>query len=147
MSHRRGDEAAELQLTLLDLSVDGTAPVRTPRRGLRVGELARWASHVGRKLERSVRHEGGGESFLLTQTVKLGEEVGELCAEILGAARLQRQSKGDRYSTESLRGELADVTICVAIIADLVGADLEEALVEKMALIDERMRETRRSVG
>lgn len=141
------EQGDEFQLTLLDLATISAHRERVPRRELRVKEVSRWAARVARKLARTAGLEGRADSFLLAQTIKLGEEVGELYAEVLGAARLQRESKGDRYSTETLRGELADVTICVAIIAELVGVNLEEALVEKMAVIDERMRDKNRSTG
>ena len=143
MVRRAVQGADELQLTLLDLGTASRTPRQAPHRDLRLKDLSRWASRVSNVLARRAQLDGRGESFLLAQTVKLGEEVGELYAEVLGAARMQRDSKGDRYSTESLRGEIADVAICLAIIADLVGVDLEEALVEKFAVIDERIRANR----
>lgn len=76
--------------------------------------------------------------FLLAQTVKLGEEVGELHAEVLGRTRYQRAAKADRYSAASLAGELADVTICVAILSEMLGADLSQAVRAKIARIEAR---------
>jgi NTP pyrophosphatase (non-canonical NTP hydrolase) len=75
---------------------------------------------------------------VLAQAVKLGEEVGELHAEVLGRLKRQRRSKGTRFDDRSLRGELADVVICVAILAHTTGVDLGAALEEKMAEIDRR---------
>jgi NTP pyrophosphatase (non-canonical NTP hydrolase) len=76
--------------------------------------------------------------FLLAQTVKLGEEVGELHAEVLGRTKYQRAAKADRYNDASLAGELADVTICVAILSEMLGADLSQALRAKIAKLEAR---------
>lgn len=76
--------------------------------------------------------------FLLAQTVKLGEEVGELHAEVLGRTRYQRAAKADQYSAASLAGGLADVTICVAILSEMLGADLGMAIRAKIAGIEAR---------
>lgn len=76
--------------------------------------------------------------FLLAQTVKLGEEVGELHAEVLGRTKYQRAAKAGRYDETSLAGELADVTICVAILADLLGANLTQAVMAKITQLEAR---------
>jgi NTP pyrophosphatase (non-canonical NTP hydrolase) len=77
-------------------------------------------------------------AFVLAQAVKLAEEVGELQAQILGHAGYQRASKDQRFTAESVSGELADVMICVAILASSHGIDLGKALVAKIEKIDAR---------
>jgi NTP pyrophosphatase (non-canonical NTP hydrolase) len=76
----------------------------------------------------------------LAQTVKLGEEVGELQAEVLGALELQRKEKAGRFSPDTLGGELADVMVCVALLADTFGVDLARALASKIERLDARSR-------
>lgn len=86
----------------------------------------------------SYRFDTDSHAFVLAQAVKLGEEVGELHAEVLGRAKYQRSSKTARFNDETLKGELADVLICVAILAEATGVDLATALEETMAAIDAR---------
>lgn len=106
---------------------------------LTIRQVCEWASRQARRLA-----DGYGladqdwDQFLLAQTVKLGEEVGELHAEVLGRTRYQRAAKADRYNEASLAGELADVTICVAILSEMLGADLSQAVRAKIAKLDAR---------
>jgi NTP pyrophosphatase (non-canonical NTP hydrolase) len=110
-----------------------------PEGELTLRQVCDWASHQARRLA-----DGYGltdddhELFLLAQTVKLGEEVGELHAEVLGRTKYQRAAKAARYDEASLAGELADVTICVAILAEMLGTDLNRAVAEKIAKIEAR---------
>ncbi|HEY5015770.1 MAG TPA: hypothetical protein VII59_03230, partial [Streptosporangiaceae bacterium] len=75
------------------------------------------------------------------QTVKLGEEAGELQAEVLGALELQRREKAGRFSRETLGGELADVMVCVALLADTFGVDLAWAVASKIEQLEARNRQ------
>jgi hypothetical protein len=60
-------------------------------------ELARWAEGQARRLASDFGLDPSAERdnayFALVQTVKLGEEVGELHAEVLGALQHQRKEK------------------------------------------------------
>ena len=76
--------------------------------------------------------------------IKLGEEVGELQAEVLGALDFQRREKADRYSRDSLGGELADVMVCVALLADAFGIDLAVAVARKIEQLEARNRQEMR---
>ncbi len=131
-------DAAE-QTTLLDIEAP-VAPVRPLRAGPRELTLRRLNQWVDGQVRLIGEAHGDpqGEAFVLAQAVKLGEEVGELHAEVLGLLKRQRRSKGDRFDDRSLRGELADVLICVAILAQVTGVDLEAALQAKIAEIDRR---------
>jgi NTP pyrophosphatase (non-canonical NTP hydrolase) len=106
---------------------------------LTIRQVCEWASCQARRLADGYGlAESDRELFLLAQTVKLGEEVGELHAEVLGRTKYQRAAKADRYNETSLAGELADVTICVAILSEMLGADLSQAVRAKIAKIDAR---------
>jgi NTP pyrophosphatase (non-canonical NTP hydrolase) len=100
------------------------------------GEARRLAANFG--LDPTAR--GGRVSFALAQTVKLGEEVGELQAEVLGALEYQRREKAGRYSRDTLGGELADVMVCVALLADTFGVDLARAVGSKIEQLEARNR-------
>ena len=104
---------------------------------LTVRELAAWAAWQGEHVQTNHHDAAAGRTALvLAHAVKLAEEVGELQAEVLGRAGYQRPHK--TYTEESLADELADVMICIAILADAHGVDLGRALADKMAKVDAR---------
>lgn len=139
----RGAGADDFQLTLIDLADAGRRSAAGRTKDIHVRSVGRWARRQARAIAMAKKMDHQSAEFLLSQTVKLGEEVGELFAEVLGAVRLQRESKSDRYSVDSLRGELADVLICTAILAELLDVDLTHALEEKMATVEERLLGTK----
>src|ERR1035437_10692567 len=51
------------------------------------------------------------EKEILTKTVKLNEEVGELCNDILGILNLQRKAKMKNFDKRNIYQEFADVII------------------------------------
>lgn len=77
---------------------------------------------------------------LYAQTLKLGEEVGEVCEAILAHTGHQRQDKLAQHSTQKLAHELADCVIVLFILADKLGIELPTALDEKVALVDKRFK-------
>ncbi|MGH3972216.1 MAG: MazG nucleotide pyrophosphohydrolase domain-containing protein [Pseudonocardiaceae bacterium] len=77
-------------------------------------------------------------AFVLAQAAKLAEEVGELQAEVLGQAGYQRATKNHCFTTESMSSELADLMICVAILASSHDIDLGKALASKIETINAR---------
>ncbi|MEO7196008.1 MAG: MazG nucleotide pyrophosphohydrolase domain-containing protein [Pseudonocardiaceae bacterium] len=104
-----------------------------------VRDLNDWATMQTERLRLALDNDTSSQpAFVLAQAVKLAEEVGELQAEVLGHAGYQRASKDQRFTTESLSGELADVMICVAILASSHDIDLSKALASKIEKIDAR---------
>ena len=75
-------------------------PEATPPPDMSLGALAQFAEVLARRLAANFGLDpttgGGHASFALAQTVKLGEEVGELQAEVLGALEYQRREKAAR---------------------------------------------------
>jgi NTP pyrophosphatase (non-canonical NTP hydrolase) len=67
------------------------------------------------------------------RTIKLGEEYGELCDEILASAGDQRKDKLDK--PHELEGEFADVVIVAFLLAKAMNVDMQEALQEKIVKI------------
>lgn len=120
-------------------------PETTPAPDMSLRDLAQFAEGEARRIAAKFGLEptaGGGRfSFALAQTVKLGEEVGELHAEVLGALELQRRDKAGRFSRDTLAGELADVMVCVALLADTFGVDLAQAVGSKIEQLDARNRQ------
>jgi len=78
------------------------------------------------------------EKEILTKTVKLNEEVGELCNDILSILRLQRKAKLEKFDKRHIYQEFADVIITTIQLASVAGVDIERAVVDKMKVIEER---------
>jgi NTP pyrophosphatase (non-canonical NTP hydrolase) len=110
-------------------------------------DLAQFAEGEARRLAANFGPDptdrGSRAYFALAHAVKLGEEVGELQAEVLGALELQRREKAGRFSRDTLGGELADVMVCVALLADTFGVDLARALTSKIEQLEARSRQLR----
>ena len=128
-------------------------PEPTPAPDLSLRDLAQFAEGQARRLAANFAANfgldptdcGSRAYFALAQTVKLGEEAGELQAEVLGALELQRREKAGRFSRETLGGELADVMVCVAILADTFVVDLAPAVARKIKQLEARDGQERRS--
>lgn len=127
------------QPQLLGLDVPELAQRRRQRTSLSVLQLTRWANRQIGVIARITGTGRNSEGFLLAQAVKLSEEVGELHAEILGHLRMQRSDKTKAFSTEALAGELADVVMCAAVLSQVLGVDLNDALQNKMDTVERRM--------
>ena len=78
------------------------------------------------------------EKAILTKTVKLNEEVGELCNDILSVLRLQRKSKLDKFDKRNFYEEFADVIITTMQLASIAHVDIERAINDKLKKIEER---------
>jgi NTP pyrophosphatase (non-canonical NTP hydrolase) len=82
----------------------------------------------------------GSPAFVLAQAAKLAEEVGEVQAEVLGQAGYQRKSKAG-FTTDTMADELADVMVCVAILASSHDVDLGKAVAAKIERLEARHRD------
>lgn len=78
------------------------------------------------------------EKEILTKTVKLNEEVGELCNDILAVLRLQRRAKLEKFDKRNIYQEFADVIITTMQLAAITEVDIERAVKDKLAIIEKR---------
>ena len=106
--------------------------------GLR--EAADWANQQAKRLAANFGLDvvGDRDMFALAQTAKLGEEVGELHAEVLGAIKYCRADKATRFTPDSLAGELADVMVCTLLLAEIFEVDLPTAVASKINFLRTR---------
>lgn len=91
--------------------------------------------------ERLKKYYGGyddQEKRILARTVKLTEELGELCNGVLAHNSLQRKQKLDNYDKENLPEEFADVIISTLLLAKAMNVDIEKALEKKTEKINKR---------
>jgi NTP pyrophosphatase (non-canonical NTP hydrolase) len=105
-------------------------------------DLSHWAERQAKRLAMNFGLDAPSDNayFALAQTVKLGEEVGELHAEVLGALQYHRADKAGRYGAETLAGELADVMVCLALLSQILDVDLARAVSEKVGYLEARNR-------
>ena len=77
--------------------------------------------------------------MILARTVKLGEEFGELCEEVLAYNSLQRKQKLDNHDKENLPEEFADVIITTLLLAKSMNVSIETVLEKKMQKLNQRV--------
>ncbi len=78
------------------------------------------------------------EKEILTKTIKLNEEVGELCNDILSVLKLQRKSKLEKFDKRNFYEEFADVIITTMQLANSAGVDTDRAIGDKLTKIEKR---------
>lgn len=69
------------------------------------------------------------------RTIKLGEEFGELCDQVLASVGYQRKDK--LKDPSNLSGEFADVVIVTLLLAKAMRIDVRKALSQKIKKIKE----------
>lgn len=78
------------------------------------------------------------DNRLLSRTVKVTEEVGELANEILTSLKDQRSSKLKGDNRKELEDEFADVLITTFLLAKEANVDIGKALKNKIQKIKKR---------
>ena len=99
-------------------------------------ELSAFINDYSLKLEEKFGRYDDKEKLILSSTVKLTEELGELCDEVMTYNSRQRQEKLDGHSSENLPHEFADVLLAVFMLAKDMDVDLSQAVKEKIAKIN-----------
>ena len=103
-------------------------------------ELSELLEFVRAEDERLREHHpsADGDRVVLARTVKLSEELGEFCNEVLSHSLLQRESKLEPFDKRDVRDEFADVVITALLLAESMDIDTETALDEKVEAIEAR---------
>ncbi len=78
------------------------------------------------------------EQEILSRTVKLNEEVGELCNDILSILKLQRKAKLEKFDKRNVYQEFADVIMTTIQLANAANVDIERALDDKLKKVEEK---------
>lgn len=78
------------------------------------------------------------EKRILARTVKLSEELGELCNAILAFNSMQRKEKLEKHDRDNLSEEFADVIITTLLLAEAMGINIEKSLEKKIKKINNR---------
>lgn len=101
--------------------------------------LLRFIETEDEKLKKRYSRYINEKEVILARTVKLGEEFGELCEEVLAYNLLQRKQKLDNCDKENLPEEFADAIITTLLLAKTMNVDVEKALEEKMQKLNHRV--------
>lgn len=104
---------------------------------LTLDEILKFIDTEDRRLRKKFAYEDESKR-VLARTVKISEEFGELCDEVLASIALQRQEKLANHRREQLEDEFADVLIVVLMLARTLKVDVRKALENKMKKIDAR---------
>jgi NTP pyrophosphatase (non-canonical NTP hydrolase) len=75
---------------------------------------------------------------VFARTIKLGEEFGELCDQVLASIGGQRKDKLAVQEADALKDEFADVLITTFMLAKAMNVDIMQALDHKVKKIRER---------
>ncbi|HYK08099.1 MAG TPA: MazG-like family protein [Candidatus Eisenbacteria bacterium] len=78
------------------------------------------------------------EQEILSRTVKLNEEVGELCNDILSILKLQRKAKLENFDKRNVYQEFADVIMTTIQLANAANVDIERAIEDKIKKVEEK---------
>jgi len=78
------------------------------------------------------------EQEILSRTVKLNEEVGELCNDILAILKLQRKAKLENFDKRNMYEEFADVVMTTMQLANAAGVNIERAINDKLKKVEEK---------
>ena len=105
-------------------------------------ELLNWIAVEDKRLREKFGNYPDEEKRILARTVKLSEELGELCDEVLSFNSMQRQEKLEERKTDDLESEFADVLITTLLLARVMGVDVPKALANKMEKINKRYEQT-----
>jgi len=101
-------------------------------------ELLQFINKADKNLKEKFGHNSTEKERVLARTVKVTEELGELCEEILAYYKDQRKEKLDNLDKDNLSDEFADVVIVTLLLAKAMDIDIEKALENKIAKIEER---------
>lgn len=119
----------------------GGGPI-PPTRTMLEKELTDWIRIQSKKITAKYGYASDSQQErIYARTLKLTEEVGELCAEVLAVHGDQRADKLDSRQADDLAHEMADVLICTLLLAETMGVDPNVALRSKIAKIDKRFED------
>ena len=101
-------------------------------------DLLKFIDIEDERLKKYYSHYDDKEKRILARTVKLNEEIGELCNEVLVYNSMQRKQKLDNHNKDNLPEEFADVIITALLLAKSMDVDIKKALEKKIEKVNKR---------
>jgi NTP pyrophosphatase (non-canonical NTP hydrolase) len=105
---------------------------------MELDELLKFIDKEDKRLRTYYGNYPDNEKRILARSVKLSEELGELCEEVLAYNSLQRKEKFKKVGYENLNEEFADVLITTLLLAKAMDVDVKKALQDKIKKINKR---------
>lgn len=109
----------------------------TQKEEIRMQELLSFIKSEDERLKRHFQY-SDHEKRTYARVVKIMEELGELCNEVLSLQKGQRKEKLAIYDSEHLSEEFADVIITTLLLAEHLEIDIENSLKNKIEKIKAR---------
>ena len=103
-------------------------------------DLKKFIKKEDKRLRASYGNYKDEEKRILARTVKLAEELGELCDEVLAYNSFQRKDKLAKHDVNNLPEEFADVLITTLLLAEAMKVDIDKALKTKIEKINKRYK-------
>lgn len=103
-------------------------------------ELKKFIKKEDQRLKKYYSSVKDSDKHILLRTVKISEELGELCDEVLNYTSMQRKEKLEAHDPNNLPQEFADVIITVLLLAESMKIDVEKGLREKIKKINKRYK-------
>jgi len=107
---------------------------------MQLKELQKFIKKENLRLKKYYGNSNDEEKRILVRTVKLTEELGELCDAVLSHNSLQRKDKMVKFDKNNLSEEFADVVITTLLLAEVMDVDIEKALKDKIKKINKRYK-------
>lgn len=104
---------------------------------MQFNELLEFIDSEHKRLVECFYKDSSKKEFVLSNTIKIGEEFGELCDEILHSFSNQRREKME--NTNNIEDEFADVIITTLLLAKSMNIDINKALEIKIDKIKNRV--------
>lgn len=101
-------------------------------------ELLQFIDFESKRLKKYKGDDVSQRERVLFRTIKLMEELGEFCNEIMASNGKQRDEKLKKYKRENLEEEFADVVITTLLLAESLDIDVNKALENKINKIKKR---------
>lgn len=114
---------------------------------MNIKNLEKRVREINKYFSRYIHLRDEKEYEILAKTVKLNEEVGELCNDILSILKLQRKSKLERFKKSNIYQEFADVIIATLSLASISGVDVERALNDKLNKLENKIKNSKHSLN
>ena len=99
---------------------------------MELNELMKFIKKYAKHQKKMFGESKDPEKLILSSTVKIAEELGELCDQVLSYNSRQRKEKLENFSEDSLSEEFADVLLAILMLAYDMKIDINKALEKKI---------------
>lgn len=103
-------------------------------------DLLKFIEIEDKRLKKHYFNNIDNSKLILARAIKITEELGELCKEVLLYYSFQRKEKLEQHQKENLPEEFADVIITTLLLAKAMHVDIEKALEKKIEKINNRYK-------